>query len=332
MSGGVDSAAACGFLKQQGYSVSGGTMLLRDGGEAEAEDARLAAEQMQLPFHLLKWKDAFAQNVICPFISTYVAGKTPNPCIFCNATMKFGLFLDWALENGFDGIATGHYARIEQAENGRFLLKKAADCAKDQTYMLCRLTQKQLAHTLFPLGDKTKQEARSMAGEMGLSLAHKHDSQDICFVPDGDYLRYLTDHGVTPQLGNFIDSSGKILGQHKGMEAYTIGQRRGLDCACGKRVYVLGKRGGDIVLGDNDRLFSTNVEVEDVNYIPFDTLTEPVRVEAKIRYSTKTAPALLTPTDYGALLTFDEPQRAVTPGQTAVFYQGDLVLGGGYIR
>lgn len=332
MSGGVDSAAACGFLLQQGYTVSGGTLLLRDGGEIEAEDARLAATQMGIDFHLLEEKDAFYKRVICPFIDTYVAGKTPNPCIFCNEAIKFGLFLDWAIGHGFDGIATGHYAKIEQREDGRYLLKKSLDAQKDQTYMLCRLTQRQLAHTLFPLGDKTKQDARQMAESLGLSLAHKHDSQDICFIPDGDYLSYLLRRGVVPKKGNFIDEAGKILGAHKGMEAYTIGQRRGLSCACGKRVYVLGKRGNDIVLGDNDKLFTDTVAVENINYIPFDTLASPIRVEAKVRYSQFSSPALLTPTDFGAVLKFDSPQRAVTPGQTAVFYQGDLVLGGGYIR
>lgn len=332
MSGGVDSAAACGFLLQQGYHVSGGTLLLRDGGEIEAEDARHAAEQMGLTFHLLEQKDAFYQSVVCPFIETYSAGKTPNPCIFCNETIKFGLFLDWALAHGYDGIATGHYAKIEQRKDGRYLLKKSLDAQKDQTYMLCRLTQSQLSHVLFPLGDKTKADARAMAKHLGLDLASKHDSQDICFIPDGDYLDFLIRHGVVPKKGNFIDENGTVLGPHKGMEAYTVGQRRGLECACGRRVYVLGKRGNDIVLGDNDRLFTDTVEVEDVNYIPFDTLDSPVRVEAKIRYSQTTSPATLFPTDFGARLKFDTPQRAVTPGQTAVFYQGDLVLGGGYIR
>lgn len=332
MSGGVDSAAACGFLIQQGYTVSGATLLLRDGGEQEAEDARLAALQMGIDFRLLEEKDAFYKDVICPFIDTYVAGKTPNPCIFCNEAIKFGLFLDRALENGFDGIATGHYARIEQREDGRYLLKKSLDAQKDQTYMLCRLTQRQLAHTLFPLGGKTKNDARQMAEALGLSLAHKHDSQDICFIPGGDYLAYLLSHGVSPKKGNFIDENGKILGAHKGMEAYTIGQRRGLECACGKRVYVLGKQGNDIVLGDNEKLFTDTVRVENINYIPFDTLDAPIRVEAKVRYSQTASPATLTPTDFGAVLKFDTPQRAVTPGQTAVFYQDDTVLGGGYIR
>lgn len=332
MSGGVDSAAACGFLQKQGYTVSGGTLLLRDGGESEAEDARLACAQMGIDFTLLEQKDAFCEKVIRPFIETYVAGKTPNPCIFCNEAIKFGLFLDWALAHGFDGIATGHYAKIEQREDGRYLLKKSCDAQKDQTYMLCRLTQDQLAHTLFPLGDKTKADARQMAESLGLSLAHKHDSQDICFIPDGDYLAFLISRGVTPKRGNFIDEAGNVLGAHKGMEAYTIGQRRGLECACGKRVYVLGKQGCDIVLGDNEKLFTDTVEVENVNYIPFDTLKEPLRVEAKVRYSQTASPATLSPTDFGAVLKFDTPQRAVTPGQTAVFYQDDLVLGGGYIR
>lgn len=331
MSGGVDSAAACGFLQEAGWEVSGATLLLRPGAEAEAEDARLAANAMHLPFYALPMQAEFEQNVICPFVASYQAGKTPNPCIFCNETMKFGLLLDWALAHGFEKLATGHYARVEEGADGRFLLKRAADSAKDQTYMLYRLSQHQLRHILFPLGDKTKAQARQMAEKMGLTVAHKHDSQDICFIPDGDYLQYLLSRGITPQKGSFVDANGKVLGEHRGMEAYTIGQRRGISCNLGKRAYVVEKRGTEIVLGDNESLFTDTVEVESLCLIPFDTLTQPLRVEAKVRYSATSAPAWLEPTKRGARLTFDTPQRAVTPGQSAVFYQGELVIGGGYI-
>lgn len=332
MSGGVDSAAACLLLREQGYEVGGATMLLRDSGqEQEIEDARTAARQLDVPFFVFDLRDAFAREVITPFTEVYRQGGTPNPCIFCNGALKFGLFLQKALELGYDGIATGHYARIEEV-NGRFLLKTAVDAAKDQTYMLCGLTQRQLSHTRFPLGDVENKEAvRQLAARKGLQLARKHDSQDICFVPDGDYMAYLTAHGLEPQRGNFITPEGKVLGPHRGLEAYTIGQRRGLELPCGHRVYVLGKRGTDVVVGEEAGLFSRRVAVRDVNYIPFDAPPAPLRVQAKIRYTPRTAPALLLPRANGCELLFDEPQRAATPGQTAVFYDGDTVLGGGTI-
>lgn len=332
MSGGVDSAAACLLLQQQGYEVGGATMLLRDSGqEQEIEDARAAARQMGVTFHVFDLRREFEREVIAPFAEVYRRGGTPNPCIFCNGALKFGLFLEKALELGYDGIATGHYARVQE-QDGRFLLKTAADTAKDQTYMLCGLTQRQLSHTLFPLGDVQNKEAvRQLAAKRGLQLARKHDSQDICFVPDGDYMAYLTAHGLVPQRGNFITPEGKILGPHRGLEAYTVGQRRGLELSCGHRVYVLGKRGTDVVVGEEAGLFSRHVTVRNVNYIPFDRPQMPLRVQAKLRYTTKTAPALLTPLPNGCELLFDEPQRAATPGQTAVFYDGETVLGGGTI-
>jgi len=332
MSGGVDSACACILLQKQGYAVAGATMLLRDGGEAEAEDARLAAQALGIPFYLFAWKEEFRKNVIVPFTQVYQSGGTPNPCVVCNRTMKFGLFLEKALTLGFDAIATGHYAKIQERE-GRYLLSAADDKAKDQTYVLCMLNQHQLGHTRFPLGDVANKAAvRALAVQAGLQLAGKHDSQDICFVPDGDYMRYLTAHGMTPQQGNYILSDGTVLSPHKGMEAYTTGQRRGLGVALGERTYVLGKRGTDVVLGAEKDLYARRVQVGGVNYIPFDRPPEPLRVQAKLRYTTKFADALLIPTENGCELLFDAPQRAVTPGQTAVFYDGDLVVGGGTIE
>ena len=331
MSGGVDSAAACLLLQHDGYEVGGATMLLRDGQDAEIEDARSAAQQMGLAFHVFDLREAFRRTVIEPFTEVYRQGGTPNPCIFCNRALKFGLFLEKALALGYDGMATGHYARIEE-QDGRFLLKAAVDRAKDQSYMLCGLTQFRLAHTLLPLGTvENKQAVRELAEQRGLTLAHKHDSQDICFIPGGDYLAYLTAHGLVPQQGNFITPEGKILGPHRGFEGYTVGQRRGLDLPCGHRVYVLGKRGTDVIVGESAALFSDRVRVREVNFIPFDTLQAPMRVQAKLRYTTKTAPALLSPTPDGCELLFDEPQRAPTAGQTAAFYDGDTVLGGGFI-
>lgn len=332
MSGGVDSAAACVLLRRQGYEVGGATMLLRDGGEVEAEDARRAAGELGIPFYLFEWKDAFRRRVIELFTRVYRSGGTPNPCVICNGAMKFGMFLEKALELGYDGIATGHYARVER-ESGRFLLRRAADRAKDQTYMLCKLTQAQLARTLFPLGGVvSKEETRRLAQEAGLTLARKHDSQDICFVPDGDYMAYLTANGLVPQAGHFVTPDGRVLGPHRGLEAYTVGQRRGLGMAFGERMYVLGKRGTDVVVGEERLLFSRRVEIGDVNYIPYDRPPGPLRVEAALRYTPRTAPAWLYPDGAVCTLLFDEPQRAATEGQTAVFYDGETVVGGGTIR
>lgn len=332
LSGGVDSACACILLQKQGYEVAGATMLLRDGGEAEAEDARLAAQQLGIPFYRFDLKEEFQKNVIAPFTQVYQSGGTPNPCVVCNRTMKFGIFLDKALALGFDAIATGHYAKIV-ARDGRYLLSAADDRAKDQTYVLCMLSQYQLAHTIFPLGGvENKAEVRALAVQAGLQLAGKHDSQDICFVPDGDYMGYMTAHGLVPQRGNYILQDGTVLAPHKGMEAYTTGQRRGLGIALGERTYVLGKRGTDVVLGAEEELYARRVKVGGVNFIPFDRPPQPIRVQAKLRYTTKLADALLTPTKDGCELLFDAPQRAVTPGQTAVFYDGDLVIGGGTIE
>lgn len=332
MSGGVDSAAACAVLQAQGFRVGGGTMVLRPGGETEAEDARRAAMQMGVPFHRMELQESFYQQVIMPFMRVYQSGGTPNPCVVCNRVMKFGLFLDKALELGYDKIATGHYARVVQ-RGGRYLLLRPREAARDQTYMLYGLTQQQLSRTVFPLGDLTKAEARTLAAARGLDVASKRDSQDICFVPDGDYMAYLVAQGMKPQPGHFIGTDGTDYGPHRGMEAYTIGQRRGLDLACGKRVYVVGKRGGDVLIGENAALFSRRVLVGDVNLISVPSLDAPMRVQARLRHTTRLDWAELRPgeTPNTAELYFDAPQRAVTPGQAAVFYDGDVVVGGGTI-
>lgn len=329
MSGGVDSAATAILLLSQGYAAAGGTMCLREGAEGEIADALSACRQLGIEHHRFDLQKEFDRLVIDAFQADYQAGRTPNPCIVCNEKLKFGLFLDKALELGFDGIATGHYARIEEA-GGRYLLKTAKDLSRDQSYFLYRLSQHQLAHTLFPLGGLTKDEARALCAEEGLHLSAKKDSQDICFVPDGDYMAFLQGRGMIPQAGHFI-LDGQAAAPHEGFEAYTIGQRRGLNFAAGRRIYVTGKQGSDILLGENSELFSTTVFVEDLNFIAFDAPSGPFEAECKLRSGPRRSLCTVTPTASGATLTFREPQRAVTMGQSAVFYDGDTVLGGGVI-
>ena len=331
MSGGVDSAAAVLSLKAEGYHVDGATMLLHPYGGGEAQEARRSAQAMGIGFYEFNWQGAFRAAVIEPFQAAYARGDTPNPCIFCNRALKFGLFLDTALELGYDSIATGHYARATR-EHGRWLLYTARDTKKDQTYMLYHLSQAQLARLVLPMGDLTKEEARAMAAQAGLAVSSKRDSQDICFIPDGDYPGYLRRAGAVFQPGHFLGPQGEDLGPHQGMEAYTIGQRRGLDVAYGSRLYAVGKDpDGTVRLGPDEALYQRRVTVQDVNFIPFDRLTAPLRAQAKLRYSPQAAPCTIEPAERGVELIFDTPQRAVTPGQAAVFYDGPLLLGGGTI-
>ncbi len=333
LSGGVDSAVTAGLLLRQGCRVGGATMLLRPGGESEAEDAAAAARRLGIPFHLFAWQEAFAQAVIAPFAEVYRAGGTPNPCVFCNRALKFGRFLDAALALGYDGIATGHYARVDyDAASGRYLLRTARDAAKDQTYMLARLDQRQLGHTVLPLGAYTKAQVRQLAGELGLvEQAAKGDSQDICFVPDGDYLGFLRRWGLTPQPGRFRDEAGRDLGPHRGYEGYTVGQRRGLGLSAGSRLYVVAKPRPDVVVGGPEALYTRDAVAAEMNWIPWETPPREFRAEARLRYTAKPAPCAVRVEGDRAFLRFDEPQRAVTPGQTAVLYDGELVLGGGVL-
>lgn len=327
LSGGVDSAVAAALLQERGYVVGGACMLLHPGGAAEAKAAEKAAARLGVDFHLFEWEALFRREVIEPFAEVYRAGGTPNPCVFCNRALKFGRFLDAALELGYDGIATGHYARVVP-DGGRFLLKTALDAEKDQTYVLAGLNQRQLAHSTFPLGTYTKPEVRALAARFGLSEQQgKKDSQDICFIPGGDYLGYLTAHGWPPQPGQFLDADGKPLGPHRGYEGYTLGQRRGLGIAAGRRIYVVAKPRPDVVLGGEDALYSSTARAADMNWISVPT--GPLRATVKLRYTAKPAPCTVTPRDGGADLAFDTPQRAVTPGQAAVLYDGESVLGAG---
>jgi len=342
MSGGVDSSVAAYLLKSQGNELVGAMMKLfgDDKGEnprgcctlSDADDARAVANAIGVPFYVFNYRDVFDEKVLERFVSFYSKGITPNPCIDCNRFVKFEKFLHRASELECDFIATGHYARISK-ENGRFLLKTGADSAKDQSYVLYAMTQKQLAKTVFPLGELNKDEVREIAEAQGLVNAKKRDSQDICFAPKGDYAGFITRRtGSAPPQGNFTDKNGKILGRHRGVINYTIGQRKGLGISAPEPLFVTDIKENTVVLGADSELFSKNLTANDINFIPFEELGGKLRVHAKIRYAHAPQPATLWQTDADSVrLEFDEPQRAITPGQAVVFYEGEIVLGGGTI-
>lgn len=349
MSGGVDSTVAAFLLKQQGYDVIGVTMKVWDdpaddyaekvGGccsLSAVEDARRAAELIGIPFYVVNFKAAFKKTVIDHFVSEYEDGRTPNPCIDCNKHIKFDLLLKKAHELGAWYVATGHYAKIVQNDQGRWLLKRSGEVRKDQTYMLYNLTQYQLAHTLMPLGEfESKQEIRDIAGGLGLNVASKPDSQEICFIPDDDYVRFLEENKRAPfKEGWFVDDQGKKLAPHKGIIHYTVGQRKGLGITFGKPVFVVDVDGetGNVMLGDGKQVYAKGLVAESVNWIAFENLEQEQRFTVKIRHTTHEADATVTATDEGIQVIFVEPQRAVTPGQSVVFYSGDTVIGGGIIK
>ena len=348
MSGGVDSSVAAYLMKEAGFDCIGVTMRLYDNemlGEEktktcctldDAEDARSIARKLGIPFYVFNFKDSFEEKVIRKFVRCYECGSTPNPCIDCNRHLKFEKLLQRALELGCDSVVTGHYAQIRQDnQTGRYLLYKAADSSKDQTYFLACLNQYQLAHTHFPLGGLTKTEVRQIAEENGFVNARKHDSQDICFVPDGDYAAFLARYtGKTYPEGDYLDLDGKVVGKHKGAVSYTLGQRKGLGIALGAPVYVCAKdmEKNTVTVGPNEALFSSSLLADNWNWYPFPELTEPLAVTAKIRHSQFDQPATVYPDAEGcARVVFDTPQRAITPGQAVVLYQGDMVVGGGTI-
>ena len=345
MSGGVDSSVAALLMGREGFDCIGVTMKLWSGQTGpesrtcctvdDAADARSVAVKLGMPYYVFNMQEEFSRQVIGAFVAAYEAGDTPNPCIDCNRTMKFGLLRQKGAQLGCDIVATGHYARVQRDGSGRWLLKKAAGPQKDQSYVLYMLTQADLAHTRFPLGTMTKEQVRALAEENGLLNAHKRDSQDICFVPDGDYAAFIRrTTGKDYPAGDFVDENGKVLGRHKGLIGYTIGQRRGLGVAADRPLYVCAKRPADntLVLGGNERLFSRRLRARDINLIPCDRLDRPLRCRAKVRYSQTEQPATVTQTGENELeVVFDEPQRAITTGQAVVLYDGDLVLGGGRI-
>ena len=335
MSGGVDSSTAALLLKEQGYDVTGLTLKLckEDKGQ-DLADAKAVCEKIGINHITLDLKNEFYEKVISAFINDYKNGLTPNPCLECNKYIKFGIMLDFALKNGFQKIATGHYARVER-EGDRFILKKATDISKDQSYVLYSLTQHQLSHLLLPLGSLSKSEIREKAEESGLVNANRPDSQDICFVPDGDYASFIekTD-GFVSQKGDYVDINGTFLGKHEGVINYTIGQRKGLGIALGKPQFVIDKNAqtNTVILGDEEHLFKTEVLVKDVNFIPFERLEKEMNVKAKLRYRHKESPCVISPLENGKVkIVFSDPQRAPSAGQAAVFYDGDTVVGGGKI-
>jgi len=350
MSGGVDSSVAAYLLKQQGYDVIGVTMqiwqdkskeaLEREGGccsLSAVEDARRVCTKIDIPFYVMNFKEVFEKLVIDYFVDEYLCGRTPNPCIACNKFIKFDALLERSRALEADYVATGHYARIQYEENlKRYVIRKSAAPDKDQTYVLYNLTQEQLRHILMPLGDYNKSQVREIARELDLRTANKPESQEICFVEDNDYGRFISERkGSEIKSGYFVDTQGRRLGTHKGIVHYTVGQRKGLGIAFGKPMYVVEiiPDKNLVVLGDEKEVFSKELIASQMNYIAFEKLEGAINVKAKIRYSAKEAEATVTPIDNERVrVVFREAQRAITPGQAVVFYQEDILVGGGTIE
>ncbi len=359
MSGGVDSSAVAAMLRAEGHEVVGLTLQLWNqrrlaGHEGMPEavqgrccslddvyDARRVAETIGIPYYVVNQEERFERDVVRPFVEQYLSGRTPIPCSLCNNHLKFDQLLIVARQIGADALATGHYARVEFDEpRGRWLLKRPADRSKDQTYFLFGLTQEQLSRTLFPLGEMTKPEVRELARRHGLALAEKPDSQEICFVPGGDYKKfleaYLAERGdsLPETAGELVSTDGKVMGEHSGVHNFTVGQRKGLGVATGSPLYVLEIKGdtGQVIVGDQENLYSRSLRVQRTNLIAAEDLPEPMRVMVKIRHRHEAAAANVERSGEDEILVrFDQPQRAITPGQAAVFYDGDVVVGGGWI-
>ncbi len=349
MSGGVDSSVAAYLLKEQGYDVVGVTMQIWQDEEAAAreenggccglsavDDARRVAETLEIPYYVMNFKKEFKCKVMDYFVEEYLQGRTPNPCIACNRYVKWESLLQRSLEIGADYIATGHYARVDKLANKRFAIRNSVTAAKDQTYALYNLTQFQLSHTLMPVGEYTKDQIREIASRQNLPVAHKPDSQEICFVPDQDYAAFIDKEaaGRVPGPGNFVTEDGRILGRHKGITHYTVGQRRGLDLPMGHRIFVTEIRPetNEVVIGENEDTMTSRVVCDQLNYMAIEDLTEPMRVLAKIRYNHKGEYCTIRKLADGSVeCLFEKPVRAATPGQAVVFYDGEHVLGGGTI-
>lgn len=350
MSGGVDSSVTAALLVEAGFDVIGVTMRLGSLDTVDVEtdkpncispdvidDARRVAMKLGIPFYAVNYEEQFRQNVVDYFVKEYLSGRTPNPCVVCNREVKFGKLLILAANLEADYIATGHYARIEQnPDTGRYILRKGVDIRKDQSYFLFALTQKQLSQSRMPLGGYTKNQVRDIARKYKLRSAEKIESQELCFIEDGNYRRFLKDRTTDNiQNGDIIDQGGKVLGKHRGVPFYTVGQRRGLGIATGTPLYVteLNVRDNTIIVGEAASLLRDTLQVERMNLIGTDTLTEPINAHVKIRSKDEGAPAKITPlSETEAEVKFDQPRRAVTPGQAAVFYDGDTVIGGGWIK
>ncbi|MPQ44778.1 tRNA 2-thiouridine(34) synthase MnmA [Clostridium tarantellae] len=347
MSGGVDSSVAAYLLKEQGYDVIGVTMQIwqedkefeeREGGccsLSAVDDARRVANKLGIPFYVLNFRDSFKRNVIDYFVDEYVNGRTPNPCIACNKHLKFDELLRKAHGIGADYVATGHYAKIEK-ENDRYVLRRSDDGRKDQTYALYNMTQYQLEHTLMPCGVYTKDKIREIAKKIGLDVHNKKDSEEICFIPDNDHGKYILNSVPNKvKQGNFVDKNGNVLGKHKGIVYYTIGQRKGLGLSMGRPVFVtdINPMTNEVVIGPEEDIFKTDLICKNINLISIEKLNGEMTVEAKIRYSAKPAKAIITTLKDGKIkVSFKEKQRAITKGQSVVFYKDELVVGGGVIE
>lgn len=348
MSGGVDSSVVAYLTTKMGYEAMGITLRLYDNDDVEENqemacctsdnirDARDVCDKLNIPYYVYNFKDSFDENVIKRFINAYENGSTPNPCVDCNRYIKFEKLINRAEELDYDYVITGHYATVEyDKSSGRFLLKKAKDISKDQSYVLYSLTQRQLSRTVLPLGDYTKEKVRKIADELGFVNAKKQDSQDICFVPNGDYAEFIERYtGKTYPCGDFVDKSGNILGKHKGIIRYTVGQRKGLGLALPKPMYVKEKLLAEnkVVLCYNDELFSKELYATDINLISCEKIEKPMRVKARVRYNQAEKSATVEQLDDNTLhIVFDEPQRAISKGQAVVMYDGDYVVGGGTI-
>ena len=349
MSGGVDSSVAAWLLKEQGYDVIGVTMQIWQDEDAEVQeaeggccglsavdDARRVAMDLGIPYYVMNFKEEFRKNVMDYFVGEYVEGRTPNPCIACNRHVKWESLLRRSMAIGADYIATGHYAQIDRLPGGRYSLKTSVTAAKDQTYALYNLTQEQLSHTLMPVGSYHKEEIRDMAKRLGLPVAHKPDSQEICFIPDHDYASFIEEYtGRELPPGNFVDLDGRVLGRHRGITHYTVGQRKGLNLSMGRPVFVVEIRPetNEVVIGNNEDVFTNVLRCDKLNWMAVDGLHgKPMDVLAKIRYSHKGSPCTIREIGNDMVeCRFHEPVRAVTPGQAVVFYDGDYVAGGGTI-